>query len=87
MRDESIDFAIELEPDSVQFVPLTLYAGTPLEAELGEDAREAVGSPEIQREVRRAYRRFYGRPRRLLASLRSPATLLRRTGRYLSMTR
>lgn len=84
--DETIDFAIRLDPVTIQFVPVTVYAGTPLYDELGS-SREGIYDPAVHNSIRRAYRRFYGRPARLATELRNPGALLRKTGRYLSMRR
>ena len=84
MRDETIDFAVRLDPDTVQFVPVTRYAGTPLDDD-GPDTMSDEDRLRLRRSIRRAYRRFYGRPRRLLRELRAPGALLRRTASYLSL--
>ena len=88
MRRETVDFALELDPDTVQFVPVTVYPGTPLHREHGDSPHPGgVLDPQAWRSVRHAYRRFYGRPSRLLRELRAPGTLLRKTGRYLALER
>ncbi len=88
MRRETVDFALELDPDTVQFVPVTVYPGTPLHREHGDSPHPGgVLDPAAWRSVRRAYRRFYGRPSRLLQELRAPGALLRKTGRYLALQR
>lgn len=83
MRRETIDFAIRLNPDTVQFVPLKLYAGTPL---FEERAGHLPPDPAMAGHVRRAYRRFYARPSRVLKELREPAELLRKARRYLALS-
>lgn len=87
MRDETVDFAIRLDPSTVQFVPVTLYAGTPLYEELGSEVGEGVYDPSVAHSIKKAYRRFYGRPARLLSELRAPGSLLRKTARYYSLFR
>ena len=83
---ETAHFAIRLDPVTIQFVPVTVYAGTPLYDELGS-SHEGIYDPAVHESIRRAYRRFYGRPARLATELRNPGALLRKTGRYLSMRR
>ena len=99
MRDETVQFALDLDPDTVQFVPLTLYAGTPLFIELagkelageklviGEESAVAgyETGPEVETAIRRAYRRFYARPGRVLRELRTPQALIRKAGRYFKL--
>lgn len=88
MRRETVDFALELDPDTVQFVPVTVYPGTPLHREHGDSPHPGgVLDPRAWRSVRHAYRRFYGRPARLLQELRAPGALLRKIGRYLALQR
>lgn len=87
--------ARRLDLDSVQFCAATPYPGTPLAASLaaGEEllARDARSAPrgngilapeEIDAEIRRAYRRFYLRPDRVLRELLSPRRLRRRLARW-----
>jgi anaerobic magnesium-protoporphyrin IX monomethyl ester cyclase len=85
MREETIRFACRLDPHTVQFVPVTLYEGTDLWEEThASGRRDVVVGPEVRRAVRRAYLRFYGRPTRLAANLRSPLELVRKAARFLS---
>jgi radical SAM superfamily enzyme YgiQ (UPF0313 family) len=94
--------ARELDPDSVQFTAVTPYPGTRLHEQLGsritiryEDlwgyqpvgVCENLSDQEIQQEIKRAYRRFYLRPGRLIRALAEPGTLLRRLRRYLGLYR
>jgi radical SAM superfamily enzyme YgiQ (UPF0313 family) len=88
MRAATIDFACRLDPDTVQFVPVTLYEGTDLyDAMDGASRADSVVRPEVQRSVRWALARFYGRPGRLVKILGSPLAVARKAGRFLSSAR
>jgi anaerobic magnesium-protoporphyrin IX monomethyl ester cyclase len=95
-REQTVEVALELDPDYVSFNVCTPLPGAPLydrlpEGSKGElwssmDARAAVGDPgdgergAIEEAMRRAYRRFYFRPKtmwRQLARLGSPREILR----------
>jgi radical SAM superfamily enzyme YgiQ (UPF0313 family) len=96
------DFARRLDPDSVQFTAVTPYPGTKLHDELEAQCEfrfeDLVGykpvgvcrnltNEELEYEIKRAFRRFYLRPARLLREFLQPATLLRRARRYLKLYR
>ncbi len=83
MVEETIAFALRLNPDTVQFVPVTAYRGTPLDQEHGEalDGDEERAA-EVRGAIRSAYRRFYARPSRLVAELAQPRRLLGKLARY-----
>lgn len=85
MMEETIAFAVRLDPTTVQFLPVTSYEGTPLhEVAASESARSDRVAAEARVAIRRAYRRFYGRPSRLLTELASPTAFLRKSLRVLS---
>ncbi|MGH7897977.1 MAG: B12-binding domain-containing radical SAM protein [Candidatus Binatia bacterium] len=84
MMDETIDFAVRLDPTTVQFLPVTLYEGTPLHE--APDSNDLV-SADTQSAIRSAYRRFYGRPSRLVSELKNPAAFVRKSIRVLSSLR
>lgn len=79
MVEETIAFALRLDPATIQFVPVTAYRGTPLEHEHGEALERAA---ETRAAIREAYRRFYARPSRLLTELAQPRRLLGKLARY-----
>jgi anaerobic magnesium-protoporphyrin IX monomethyl ester cyclase len=100
MADETIALVDRLDPDQVQFCAVTAYPGTPLYEMLrgtrdfdfasmtgfaALEGNEAMSAAQIEAKIRQAYRRFYGRPRRLLRELRSPGRLAGRVSRYLTL--
>lgn len=86
MMEETIAFALRMNPDTVQFVPVTAYRGTPLDAEHGQALeRDEHRSAEVQAAIREAYRRFYARPARLIAELAQPRRFLHKLARYRSL--
>lgn len=97
---DTVDFARELDPDSVQFTAVTPYPGTRLHDRLKETLNfeyedlwgyKPVGvcrnlsNEQLEYEIKRAFRRFYMRPGRLIKAALQPATLLRRIQRYLGL--
>ncbi|MBK9383840.1 MAG: radical SAM protein [Planctomycetes bacterium] len=89
------ELARSLDLGSAQFCAATPYPGTALAAALAasdpllaRDARHAprgnglLAAEEIDAEIRRAYRRFYGRADRLARELLHPSRLLRRLARW-----
>jgi len=83
MMAQTIDYARRMDPDTVQFVPVTGYPGTPLGDEHGDVLqRDAARAREVRTAIRRAYRRFYARPSRLRAELVHPRRLLHKLARY-----
>jgi hypothetical protein len=84
----------------VQFTAVTPYPGTKLHRSLEKEIRyedlwgykpmgvcRNLSDDELEREIKRAFRRFYLRPGRLVRELGSPGTLLRRARRYLGLYR
>lgn len=102
MVEETLRLVERCDPDQVQFCAVTAYPGTPLYKMLrGErdfdyatmtgfqalDGNEHMSAAEIEGRIRDAYRRFYGRPRRLARELRHPARLAGRVLRYFTLFR
>ncbi len=102
MVEDTIELALRLDPDQVQFCAVTAYPGTKLHTMLrGErefdyatmtgfralEGNEAMSADEIEAKIREAYRRFYLRPRRIVRELRHPGRLARRAARYFSLFR
>ncbi|HKX46380.1 MAG TPA: radical SAM protein, partial [Planctomycetota bacterium] len=102
MADETIRLVERLDPDQVQFCAVTAYPGTPLYLMLrGErdfdyatmtgfqalEGNEFMTAAEIEAKIREAYRRFYGRPKRILRELRSPVRLAGKVARYFQLFR
>jgi radical SAM superfamily enzyme YgiQ (UPF0313 family) len=100
MADETIDLVDSLDPDQVQFCAVTAYPGTPLYKMLSGDreldyaamtgfqaleGNEHMTAEEIEAKIREGYRRFYGRPKRLLRELRRPGRLAGRMARYFTL--
>lgn len=100
MVDETIDLVDSLDPDQVQFCAVTAYPGTPLYQMLrgtrefdyatmtgfqALEGNEHMTAEQIEAKIREAYRRFYRRPKRLLREFRSPARLVSRVARYLTL--
>lgn len=96
----TVDLAVRLDPDSAQFTSVTPYPGTPMWHDVREGQAEeyktydghkptgvnTVISPgELAVEIKRAYRRFYLRPRRILDQLASPRRFASRIRHYLTM--
>ncbi len=102
MVEETLRLVERCDPDQVQFCAVTAYPGTPLYKMLrGErefdyaamtgfqalEGNEFMSAPQIEAKIREAYRRFYGRPRRLVRELRSPGRLAGRVLRYFTLFR
>ena len=102
MVEETLRLVERCDPDQVQFCAVTAYPGTPLYKMLrGErdfdyatmtgfqalDGNEHMSAAEIEGRIRDAYRRFYGRPRRIARELRHPARLAGRVLRYFTLFR
>jgi len=100
MARQTMDLAVYLDPDTVQFTAVTPYPDTKLYKESrGEDefdfnkftgttpvgVAQAMSDDEVSRQIRAAYRRFYLRPSRILAELKRPQLLLQRFRRYLGL--
>jgi len=96
----TVDLAVRLDPDSAQFTSVTPYPGTPMwhDVRKGEqedfatyDGHKPTGvntviSPDaLAVEIKRAYRKFYLRPRRILDQLSSPRRFASRIRHYLTM--
>ncbi len=100
MTAETVDLIARLDPDTVQFTAVTPYPGTPLfnQVEGREDLQlkdltgylpmagnEHMDADEIKNQIKKAYRRFYGRPGKMLGELRHPGRLLHKVVRYRSL--
>jgi anaerobic magnesium-protoporphyrin IX monomethyl ester cyclase len=102
MADETIELALRLDPDQVQFCAVTAYPGTPLYQMLrgtrefdyatmtgfqALEGNEHMTAAEIEAKIRVGYRRFYRRPSRILRELRDPRRFAGRVARYLTLFR
>ncbi len=102
MADETIDLALRLDPDQVQFCAVTAYPGTPLYQMLrgtrefdfatmtgfqALEGNEHMTAAEIEAKIREGYRRFYRRPGRIFRELRDPRRFAGRVARYLTLFR
>ncbi|MCB9897147.1 MAG: radical SAM protein [Planctomycetes bacterium] len=100
MAQETMDLAVYLNPDTVQFTAVTPYPDTKLYKESrGEEefdfskfsgttpvgVARAMTSDQVSDAIRAAYRRFYMRPARIVRELRRPQLLLQRFRRYLGL--
>lgn len=100
MARETMDLAVYLDPDTVQFTAVTPYPDTKLYKESrGEQefdfskfsgttpvgVARAMTSDQVSSSIRAAYRKFYLRPSRILRELRRPQLLLQRFRRYLGL--
>jgi radical SAM superfamily enzyme YgiQ (UPF0313 family) len=100
MAKETMDLAVYLDPDTVQFTAVTPYPDTKLYKESrGEQefdfskftgttpvgVAQAMSGDQVVAMIRKAYRRFYLRPSRVLNELRRPQLLLQRLRRYVSL--
>ena len=102
MARQTMDLAVYLDPDSVQFTAVTPYPDTKLykESRAGREedfdysrfsgttpvgVAEVLSDDQVSRAIRRAYRRFYLRPGRVLRELRRPQLLLARVRRYIGL--
>ena len=98
----TVDLAVRLDPDSAQFTSVTPYPGTPMwhDVRKGEDedyatydghkptgVNENLTPDDVGLEIKRAYRRFYLRPARILSQLASPRRFASRIRHYLTMHR
>lgn len=97
---KTVDLAVRLDPDSAQFTSVTPYPGTPMWHDVRKGQPEDYASydghkptgvntlltpDELGAEIKRAYRRFYLRPRRILDQLGSPRRFAMRIHHYLTM--
>ncbi|MDP6369882.1 MAG: hypothetical protein QF615_09745, partial [Planctomycetota bacterium] len=97
---ETVDLITRLNPDTVQFTAVTPYPGTPLfnQVEGREDLQmkdlsgylpmagnEHMDAEEIKSQIKKAYRRFYVRPGKMLGELRHPLRLVQKAFRYRSL--
>lgn len=96
----TVDLAVLLDPDSAQFTSVTPYPGTPMWHDVRKGQTEDYASydghtptgvnqnlspDDVGSEIRRAYRRFYLRPRRILGQLASPRRFASRIRHYLHL--
>src|SRR6185295_3226492 len=90
---QTMELAVFLDPDTVQFTAVTPYPDTKLykESRAGREedfdfskfsgttpvgVAQAMSDRQVSDNIRRAYRRFYLRPRRVLRELKRPQLLL-----------
>ncbi len=100
MAKETMDLAVYLDPDTVQFTAVTPYPDTKLYKETrGSEefdfskftgttpvgVAQAMTGDQVSDEIRRAYRRFYLRPSRIVKELKRPQLLLQRFRRYVGL--
>jgi radical SAM superfamily enzyme YgiQ (UPF0313 family) len=100
MVEETLALVERCDPDQVQFCAVTAYPGTPLYKLLhGErefdyatmtgfhalEGNAFMSAQEIEAKIREAYRRFYGRPKRIARELRNPLRLAGRVARYFTL--
>jgi radical SAM superfamily enzyme YgiQ (UPF0313 family) len=100
MVEETIRLVERCDPDQVQFCAVTAYPGTPLYKMLrGErefdyatmtgfqalEGNEHMSAAQIEAKIREAYRRFYGRPKRLVRELKNPLRLAGKVARYFTL--
>jgi magnesium-protoporphyrin IX monomethyl ester (oxidative) cyclase len=97
----TVSMAVHLNPDSAQFTAVTPYPGTPMWHEMKDAApddfvnfdghtppegvNQHLSSEELTQEIKRAYRRFYLRPKRLLRDFGSPRRFAARIRHYLAL--
>lgn len=99
---KTVDLALRLDPDSAQFTSVTPYPGTPMWVDVRKGQTEDYASydghkptgvntnltpDELGVEIKKAYRRFYLRPRRILDQIGTPRRFLARIHHYLTMHR
>ena len=100
MAEETFRLVERCDPDQVQFCAVTAYPGTPLYKMLrGErefdyatmtgfqalEGNEHMSAAQIEAKIREGYRRFYGRPRRLVREFKNPVRLAGKVARYFTM--
>jgi len=100
MVEQTIRLVERCDPDQVQFCAVTAYPGTPLYKMLrGErefdyatmtgframEGNEHMSAAQIEAKIREAYRRFYGRPKRLARELKNPVRLFGKVARYFTL--
>ncbi|MDE0890737.1 MAG: radical SAM protein [Planctomycetota bacterium] len=100
MVEETLNLVERLDPDQVQFCAVTAYPGTPLYEMLrgtrdfdyatmtgyqALEGNEHMTAAEIEGWIKRAYRRFYLRPKRLARELSHPARLMGKAARYFTL--
>jgi magnesium-protoporphyrin IX monomethyl ester (oxidative) cyclase len=100
MVEDTLNLVERLDPDQVQFCAVTAYPGTPLYEMLSGtrdfdyatmtgyqalEGNEHMTAAEIEGWIRRAYRRFYLRPKRLMRELSKPARLAGKAARYFTL--
>lgn len=100
MAKETMDLAVYLDPDTVQFTAVTPYPDTKLYKESRGDEEfdfakftgttpvgvaKVMSGAQVTAMIRKAYRRFYMRPSRVLTELKRPQLLLQRLRRYVGL--
>lgn len=100
MAKETMELAVFLDPDTVQFTAVTPYPDTKLYKESRGDEEydfakftgttpvgvaKVMSGDQVSAMIRKAYRRFYMRPSRVLGELKRPQLLLQRLRRYIGL--
>lgn len=100
MARETMDLAVYLNPDTVQFTAVTPYPDTKLYKESRGDEEfdfskfsgttpvgvaKSMTGQQVSDNIRKAYRKFYLRPSRILRELKRPQLLLQRMRRYVGL--
>jgi radical SAM superfamily enzyme YgiQ (UPF0313 family) len=100
MVEDTLKLVERLDPDQVQFCAVTAYPGTPLYEMLSGtrdfdyatmtgyqalEGNEHMSAAQIEGWIKRAYRRFYLRPKRLRRELAQPARLVGKAARYFTL--
>jgi anaerobic magnesium-protoporphyrin IX monomethyl ester cyclase len=102
MVEETFDLVERCDPDQVQFCAVTAYPGTPLYRMVRGDkeldyaemtgfralaGNEHMSAEAIEGKIREGYRRFYGRPKRIVREMASPLRLAGKVARYFTLFR
>lgn len=102
MINETVDFAIKSNPDTVQFTAVTPYPGTELYNTLKNQSQISFNDmtgykpfyinrymsiKELKREIMRAYFKFYLRPAKLLQTIKNPVLFKQKLYRYFTYNR
>ncbi len=100
MARQTMDLAVYLNPDTVQFTAVTPYPDTKLYNESKGDEEydfskftgttpvgvaKEMTDDQVSSHIREAYRRFYMRPGRVLRELKRPQLMWQRFRRYLGL--
>jgi len=100
MAEETMRLVERCDPDQVQYCAVTAYPGTPLYKMLRGDrefdyatmtgfqaleGNEHMSAAQIEAKIREGYRRFYGRPKRIVRELKNPVRLAGKVARYFTL--